>query len=129
MTAYGNGIFVTVGRSGSNNILYSSDGKIWKNDATATTGEIVAVCWGTDKFVATFLKCPGGGAINCVMTSPDGKTWTQRTFGAGPTMTCPGGGCPESNGAKWNSVAYGGGHFVSLRYEFRTNQPSQIQTR
>jgi hypothetical protein len=95
---YGNGLFVAVASSGTNNrVMSSPDGIIWTARTSAADNEWRGVTYGNGLFVAVAIT----GTNNRVMTSPDGITWTARTSAA-------------DNG--WLSVTYGNGQFVAVAY-------------
>ena len=93
---YGNGLFVAVAGTGSNNrVMTSSDGETWTIRTSAADNNWRDVTYGNGLFVA--VSSDGSG--NRVMTSPDGETWTIRTSAADLT---------------WNAVTYGNGLFVAV---------------
>ena len=55
--------------------------------------------YGGGQFVAVANACQGD---DCVMTSPDGISWTLLT------------GVPHKDDS-WNAVAFGDGHFVAVK--------------
>ncbi|NGQ97083.1 hypothetical protein G3578_18245 [Brevibacillus sp. SYP-B805] len=59
--------YIVVGRNGT--ILRSTDGVNWVSQSSGTTGDINAVIWANNQYVAV-----GNGVI---LTSPDGLSWTQ----------------------------------------------------
>ena len=93
---YGNGLFVAVSKSGTNNrVMTSPDGITWTARASAVDNEWTSVTFGNGLFVAV----ANTGAGNRVMTSPDGVTWSSRTSAADNS---------------WASVTYGAGLFVAV---------------
>lgn len=71
--AYGNGNYVSVGKSGIG--FYSTDnGVTWTQKTGIGTGDLPGLAFGAGLFVA-------GGASGALWTSPDGITWTDRTSG------------------------------------------------
>lgn len=86
--AYGNGMFVAVGRQGT--ILSSPDGTTWTPQTSGTSATFHGVTHGNDLFVAV-------GDAGTIFTSPDGKSWTAQTSGTGLSL---------------DSVTYGNGIFV-----------------
>ncbi|MFZ4456954.1 MAG: T9SS type A sorting domain-containing protein [Bacteroidales bacterium] len=94
--AYGNGLFVAVGNSGTGNrVMTSPDGITWTSRTSAADNTWKSVAYGNGKFVAVSYD----GTGNRVMTSPDGITWTSRTSAADN---------------QWTSVTYGNGKFVAV---------------
>jgi hypothetical protein len=100
--AFGNGLFVAVGDSGT--ILTSSDGANWTLRASAAPNlRLTAVTYGSNSFVAV------GATIETtnhpvVWTSPGGTTWTPRDSGS-----------LLLSGGNWLSgVTYGKGRFVAV---------------
>ena len=89
---YGKGMFVAVAASGTNRVMYSTDGVAW----TAVAVDLAAwrsVAYGNGMFVA--LASYG---TNRVMYSTDGVAWTAVAVVF----------------ASWRSVAYGNGVFVAV---------------
>ena len=68
---------------------------LWTSRTSASDITWTSVAYGNGVFVAV---ASAGGVANCVMTSPDGVTWTLRTALEGT----------------WNSVAFGNGLFVAV---------------
>jgi hypothetical protein len=138
--AFGNGIFVALDLTKTNNnLLTSYDGINWKVRVMGLKSKWHGICFGGGKFVVVssetnityqvansydginwtfhesanndmrwFDICYGGDqyvavawndSVNCVMTSPDGETWTQRT------------GIVDNY---WTCVEYGNGIYVAL---------------
>ena len=71
--AYGNGLFVAVGDTGT--ILTSPDGITWTQRTSGTRRCFRNVAYGNSLYVAV-------GDTGTILTSPDGITWTQRTSGS-----------------------------------------------
>ena len=69
---YGNGLFVTVGQSGT--ILTSPDGTSWTERTSGTSNKLYGVTYGNGLFVTV-------GYSGTILTSPDGNSWTERTSG------------------------------------------------
>ena len=93
---YGNGLFVAVANTGTDNrVMTSPDGITWTIRTSAADNQWLSVCYGNGLFVAV----AGSGTGNRVMTSPDGITWTIRTSAADN---------------QWSSVCYGNGLFVAV---------------
>ena len=70
-SAFGNGVFVTVGTSGT--IVTSTDGTNWTAGTTPTRESLNGVTFANGLFVTV-----GGGGV--VLTSTNGTTWTDRSF-------------------------------------------------
>jgi predicted RecA/RadA family phage recombinase len=93
---YGNGIFVAVAYTGTNNrVITSPDGITWTSRTSATENNWLSVTYGNSLFVAV----ANSGTNDRVMTSPDGITWTSRTSAADND---------------WLSVTYGNNLFVAV---------------
>ena len=91
---YGNGMFVAVSVTGTNNrVMTSTDGINW---TARTTGgnSWQSVTYGNGMFVAV-----ASSGTDRVMTSTDGITWTTR---------------PGAPGNQWVAVTYGNGLFVAV---------------
>ncbi|MCM2274578.1 MAG: immunoglobulin domain-containing protein [Candidatus Didemnitutus sp.] len=84
---YGDSAFVAVGNSGT--IWRSTTGASWSAAFSGTTANLNDVAYGSGLFVAV-----GAGVV---LTSPDGLTWTNRSF-TPDTLT---------------SVIYSGSHFIA----------------
>jgi predicted RecA/RadA family phage recombinase len=95
---YGNGLFVAVASSGTDNrVMTSLDGINWIIRTSAANNIWQSVTYGNGVFVAVASYSAISG--NRVMTSPDGITWTIRTSAANNS---------------WSSVTYGNGLFVAV---------------
>jgi uncharacterized protein DUF1566 len=131
---YGNGLFVAVATSGTNQVMTSSDGVTWTPRA-APNAVWYSVTYGNGLFVAVAYS-----GTDQVMTSPDGINWTAQTAaeanqwqavtygdglfvavagnGTNQVMTSPDGinWTAQTAGAvrQWQSVVYGGGLFVAV---------------
>jgi hypothetical protein len=93
---YGNGMFVSIAGSGTNNrVMTSQDGVNWTTRTSAADNGWHGITYGNGLFVAV----AGSGTGTRVMTSPDGITWTLRASAADN---------------QWRSVAYGNGLFVAV---------------
>lgn len=91
--AYGAGVFVAVGRSGTNRIMTSPDGITWTVRTAPTSQDWRSVVFADGIFVVV------GNSTTAVLTSPDGITWTQRTGSAANS---------------WQAATYGAGLFVAV---------------
>jgi len=101
---YGNGLFVAVSGSGTNNrVMTSSDGITWTSQTSAADNDWQSVTYGNELFVAV----SSFGAGDRVMTSSDGITWVSRTAAADNY---------------WLSVTYGNGLFVAVSYSGAENR-------
>ncbi len=97
--AYGNGVFVVVGGSGTERILVSTDGINW--ELTSAVGNNDAwndVSFGNGRFVAV-----AGGGDDRAMYSDDGYNWTAVSAAGG-------------NNDDWYSLTYGNGRFVATSF-------------
>jgi hypothetical protein len=92
--AYGNGLFVAVGLTGTG-VMTSSDGINWTSRAASNNNLWHNITYGNGLFVAVSQT----GAGDRVMTSPDGINWTSRVSAADN---------------EWRSVTYGNGLFVAV---------------
>ncbi len=92
--AYGNGRFVAIARSGTNQVMTSSDGITWTPHTAAEANNWVSITYGNGLFVAVSTA-----GTNRVMTSPDGINWTARA-------------AAEAN--QWWGITYGNGLFVAV---------------
>lgn len=74
--AYGNGIFCAVGYSAAKSFT-TTDGITWSTSGTfpLSGGPLVM-----EYSAGLFCSCQSGGAFTSYATSPDGITWTSRTF-------------------------------------------------
>ncbi|MCF7843913.1 FG-GAP-like repeat-containing protein [Candidatus Gracilibacteria bacterium] len=94
--AYGNGVFVAVAQSGTNDrVMTSTDGTTWTSRTSSADNSWSSVVYGNEKFVAVSYT----GTDNRVMTSPTGSAWSTSTT-------------PVDN--NWKSVTYGNGLFVAV---------------
>ena len=91
---YGLDKFVAVAGSGTNRVMYSTDGITWTSASAAEENFWYSVTYGNGKFVAVSTS-----GTNRVMYSTDGITWTSAL-------------AAEAN--NWLSVTYGGGKFVAI---------------
>ena len=93
---YGNGLFVAVSSSGTDNgVMTSPDGINWTTRFSAAKNSWLGVTYGNGLFAAVSFD----GTGNRAMTSPDGINWTLRTT-------------PADN--YWTSITYGNGVFVAV---------------
>ena len=106
--AYGRGIFVAVSRTGTNRVMYSSDGINWASASAAEANNWIDVTYGDGKFVAV-----SSDGTNQVMYSTDAITWT--------------GVVPPISG-QWYSITYGNGVFVALSWDSPTGQYQMYST-
>ncbi len=74
--AFGNNVFVAVGRNGA--VASSSDGVTWTSRNSEVAYDLYAVAYGNETFVAVGLANFSGSQIT---TSPDGINWTSRGSG------------------------------------------------
>ena len=95
---YGNDRFVAVA-SGSNTVVYSTDGISWTASTLPSSAYWRSVTYGNDRFVAVAQET--GGSSNTAAYSADGISWTAATL-------------PSS--ASWTSVTYGNGKFVTVAF-------------
>ena len=94
--AHGNGLFVAVASSGTENRVMTSPNSIsWTLRTSPSNNDWRSVAYGEGLFVAV----ADSGSGNRVMTSPDGITWTLRTSAADNA---------------WYGVTYGNGTFVAV---------------
>ena len=91
---YGLDKFVAVAGSGTNRVMYSTDGITWTSASAAEENFWYGVTYGDGKFVATAVN-----GSNQVMYSTDGINWTSAS-------------ATEAN--NWISVTYGNGKFVAV---------------
>lgn len=75
--AYGNGVYVAVGDSGT--IVHSTNGTSWSPVASGTSTTLTGVSYGNGLFVAVGPRFSGDPAIS--LTSLDGLSWTNRSAG------------------------------------------------
>jgi hypothetical protein len=124
--AYGNGLFVSVARTGTGNrIMTSPDGITWTTRNSGIDPTFSDVAYGNGIWVAIADTSPGGTTF----TSIDGITWTERAtafgnrtvyFANGKFVT---GSYYSTNGLSWTiaingfnpfAIAYGNGYFVGV---------------
>ena len=126
---YGNGLFVAVARTGTNNrVMTSPNGINWTSRTTPVNLDFVGVTYGNGLFVAVSLGGAGVTGGN-IITSPDGITWTQRnvSFIANTVFFANGkftvGEYYSTNGITWTAsniafnpygITYGNGYFVGV---------------
>ena len=126
---YGNGLFVAVARSGTNNrVMTSPDGINWTSRTTPVNLNFSGVTYGNGLFVAVSLGAAGVTGGN-IITSPDGITWTQRnvSFLANTVFFAKGkftvGEFYSTNGITWTAsnlafnpygITYGNNLFVGV---------------
>ncbi len=96
-TAYGNGVYVTVGQSGTSGraLLVSTDGDTWRESIAAASGigvTLRGLASGGDTLVAV-------GNSGTVLRSVAGSGWTAR---------------PSGTAAQLNAVDFGAGRFVAV---------------
>jgi hypothetical protein len=78
---YGNGLFVAVSSTSTNqNVMTSPDGITWTLRTGTTTNPWISVTYGNGLFVAVAATTTSLSG-KTVMTSPDGITWTAQTPG------------------------------------------------
>lgn len=96
--AYGNGLFVAISNSNSNErILITSDGEQWDNVTMNIDVDWASICHGNDTFVAVGSSNTNS---NCVAISNDAINWNQKAS--------------SDNSAKWSDVCYGNDTFVAV---------------
>ena len=95
---HGNGKFVAVANSGTNRVMYSSDGINWSNSGLSgvAANYWYGVTYGNGYFVAV-----SGNGTNRVMYSTDGINWTAASS--------------PINDEPWWGIAYGNGKFVATQ--------------
>jgi hypothetical protein len=96
--AYGNGLFVAVGKSGT--IVTSTDAKAWSSQESHTSQPLLGVTFGGGLFVAVggnFLATEG-----VLLTSPDGQNWR--------SIPVPGASVEK----RLEAVAHGGDIFMAV---------------
>ena len=99
--AYGNGLWVGVGDSGTV-ITSPDDGTTWALQNAGVTNASVwfsGIVFTNNLFVAV-------GSSGLVATSPNGTNWTLRTAG--------------NFNNKWNAITYGGGRYVAVGQDTAT---------
>jgi hypothetical protein len=70
--AFGNGVFVAVGLSGT--VVTSADGSSWAVRSSGTTNSLFGIAFANGVFIAV-------GSSGTIITSPDGVAWTARASG------------------------------------------------
>ena len=99
---FGNGAFVAVASTGSGNrVMRSTDGVHWVTEASAADSTWSSVTYGNGLFVAV-----ANSGTTRIMTSPDGITWTGRSY---PLLSTD--ARPSHN---YSTVKYGDGVFVAI---------------
>lgn len=126
--AYGAGTFVAVGRINTGFLYTSTDGSTWSTATEFSSCQFNGLTFVNGQFVAVGFH---GG----IFTSPDGTTWTQRSWGWGVFQSvaygngryaavAAGYAASSTDGAAWQvrstsassvyAVAFGGGTFVAV---------------
>ncbi len=104
----GNGKFVAVSNTGTNNrVMTSTDGISWTVGTSASSKNFFGVTYGNGKFVAVSAN----SGATAAMYSTDGIAWVL-------------GNTPNVNN-QWSSVTYGNGLFVAVS---RTGSNSRVMT-
>jgi hypothetical protein len=132
---YGNGLFVSVAKTGvGNRIMTSPDGITWTSRSNASDIPFTGVAYGNGIWVAVSELLIGG--LGTTYTSYDGLNWDEQatTFVANEIIFADGkfttGNYYSVNGLTWISVtipftpqslAYGNGYFVAVT-DFGTNR-------
>ena len=95
---YGKGVFVAVG---DEVIAWSQDGRSWTEIGSPVlqSTRVSGITYGDGLFVAVGYTLMDGAIESAVLTSPDGKVWTQRSI-------------PVAQ--PWTSVTYEKGRFVAV---------------
>jgi hypothetical protein len=125
--AYGNGLFVSVARTGvGNRIMTSPDGITWTSRNSGIDPNFSGVAYGNGIWVAVSDGSTGGTTF----TSYDGITWTEQAtfFASGSIFFANGifvtGGHWSEDGINWTAatgafnaeqITYGNGYFVAVR--------------
>ena len=95
---YGNGLFVAISDSNSNErIMTSTDGEQWEPCVMDIDVDWTAICHGNDTFVAVGISNVNS---NCVAISNNGKEWTSIPA--------------ASNSSAWIDICYGNNTFVAI---------------
>jgi uncharacterized repeat protein (TIGR02543 family) len=104
-------MLVCVGDDGT--ILTSVDGKTWDKKNSTTTYHLQSVAWAGAQFVAVggYIR-DSGTNYNCLLTSPDGTTWTNHSSGRGV----------------WYSVVWNGTMLVGAGFDFDYTTVSDYST-
>ena len=90
---YGNGKFVAVAKTGTNRIMYSSDGISWTAQEATSSSSWRDVTYANGKFVAV------GGSTVMYASDSDLTSWSESV-------------AAESN--SWRGITYGNGKFVAV---------------
>lgn len=125
--AYGNGLFVSVARTGvGDRIMTSPDGITWTARDSGINPDFSGVAYGNGIWVAVSNGSTGG----TIFTSFDGITWTEQStfFASGSVFFANGifvtGGHWSEDGLNWTTatgafnseqITYGNGYFVAVR--------------
>jgi hypothetical protein len=98
---YANGYFVTVDRSGTTSVAYSTDGVTWTAGILSASVNWTSVAGGTVGSTNYFVAVSGTTSNSTVASYSvnNGATWTAATL-------------PASD--RWNSVTFGNGRFVAV---------------
>lgn len=92
---FGNGLFVVVSSSGTNNrVMTSPNGINWTSQTSASNNNWTSVTYGNNLFVAV----ANSGQNNRVMVSNNGINWVSHNVAA----------------LNWSSITYGNGLFVAV---------------
>ena len=91
---YGNNTYVAVSETGTNRVMYSTDGISWTSASATEANQWNSVTYGNGKFVAVSTT-----GTNRVMYSTDGISWSSAA-------------ATQANG--WTSVTYDNGKFVAV---------------
>jgi hypothetical protein len=104
--AYGNGLFVAVGKAGA--LLTSSDGESWRREAAGNSGWFLSAAYGNSTYVVAgaAARLDDGTLVQRrILSSADGETWTEAPPIADPLAV-------ESQPV--HGLAYGNGRFVAV---------------
>jgi hypothetical protein len=98
---FAGGRYVTVGDDGM--IFTSKDAKQWVKQNSTTTYSLQCVVWTGTQYVAVggYIR-DSGTNYNCVLTSPDGATWTSQSGGTGI----------------WYGLVWTGSKLIAVGYDF-----------
>lgn len=123
--SYGNGLYVSVARFGTNRIMTSPDGITWTSRTTSINPNFTGIAYGNGIWVAVCESSPGGTTF----TSYDGLNWDEQStsFGSSTIHFADGkfttGSRYSIDGLTWISVTipfspeditYGNGYFVAV---------------